>query len=147
MSYGTVEGIRSISAFVTTSASSAAGAVANSSSIAASISSSSNLPNYPRQLLGSYRALMHLLNCKRDSPAVDAATSTVSSESVPIIIAAVAAAAASAAADATPHLHVSPKLADPVCDWTSRSIRQTNIVARIGVVLVVVVPDTSMCWS
>ncbi len=73
----------------------------NSSSIAAPISSSSsNLPNYPRQLLGSYKALMHLLNCKkRDSPAVDAATSTVSSESVPIIA---AVAAASAAADATP---------------------------------------------
>ena len=124
MSYGTAEGISSISAFVTTSASSAAGAVANSSSIAASISSSSsNLPNYPRQLLGSYKALMHLLNCKRDSPAVDAATSTVSSESVPIIA---AVASASASADATPHLHVSPKLADPSCHWKRRSIRNNK---------------------
>ncbi len=68
---------------------------------------------------------MHLLNCKkRDSPAVDAATSPVSSESVPIIIAAVAAATTSTTTDATPHLHVSPKLADPSCDWTSKSIIQ-----------------------
>ncbi len=89
-------------------------------------SNSSNLPNYPRQLVGSYKALMHLLNCKkRDSPAVDAATSTVSSEPVPVIISAVAASASSA--DATPHVHVSPKFADPLCDWTSRSIRNKTL--------------------
>ena len=89
---------------------------------------SSNIPNYPRQLLGSYNALMHVLHCSSDSSSVDAATSTVSSASV-AITAAVAAAVASAAADATPHLHVSPKLADLSCDWTSRSIRKKNIVA------------------
>ena len=87
---------------------------------------------------------MQLLHCKRDSPAVDAATSTVSSESVPIIA---AVAASSAAADATPHLHVSPKLADPSCHWKSRSTRKKTTLSLIGMVLVVMVPDTSMCWS
>ena len=61
-----------------------------------------------------------------DRPAVDAATSTVSAESVPIIS---AVAAASSAADATPHLHVSPKLADPSCHWKSGSLRTKNIVS------------------
>ena len=73
-------------------------------SAASTISSSSNLPNYPRQLCGSYNALMHLLNVNRDSPAVDAATFTVSSASV-AIIAAVAAATATTT-DAIPYLHV-----------------------------------------
>jgi hypothetical protein len=73
--------------------------------------------NYPRQLLGSYKALMHLLNFNRGSPAVDAATYTVSSASVAIIAAvavaaAAAAATAAAAADAIPCLHILPKLAD-----------------------------------
>ena len=81
MRHGTAEGIRSISAFVT----SAQQQQHTEAAAAASISSNnSNLPNYPRQLLGSYKALMHLLNCSRDSPAVDATTCTVSSASVAI---------------------------------------------------------------
>ena len=83
-------------------ASSAAGAAANSSSIVSSISSSSsNLPNYPMQLLGSYKALMHLLNCNRDSPAIGASTSTLSSATVAII----AAVASAAAVGVSPHGH------------------------------------------
>ena len=70
-------------------------------------------------MLGS-DAFMELQK-KPDSPAVDAATSTVSSESVPLIA---AVASTSATADATPHLHVSPKLADPSCHWKSRRIIQ-----------------------
>ena len=81
-----------------------------SSSIQSQQHQQKSAANYPRQLLGSYKALMHLLNSNRDSPAVVAATSTVSSASV-AITAAVAAAAA-AAADAIPYLHVLPKLAD-----------------------------------
>jgi hypothetical protein len=71
---------------------------------------------------------MHLLNCNRDSPAVDAATSTVSSASV-AITSAVAAAVASVAAYATPQLHVSPKLADPSCHSKSKSIKKQSFVA------------------
>ena len=87
----------------------------------------SNLPNYPKQLLGNYNALMHLLNCNRDSPAVDAATSTASSASV-AIIAAVASAASSAAAiaDATRHLHVLPKLADSLAKAYWQTVHVTG---------------------
>ena len=107
MRYGTAEGIRSISACVT----SAQQQQHTEAAAAASISSnSSNLPNYPRQLLGSYKALMHLLNCNRDSTTVDATTCTVSSTSV-AILAAVASATTSAA---TSYLHVLPKLADSI---------------------------------
>ena len=58
-------------------------------------------------IVKGYKALMHLLNCNRDSPAVDATTSTVSSAPV-AIIAAVASATASATttANAIPYLHV-----------------------------------------
>ena len=56
---------------------------------------------------------MHVLNFNRDSPAVDAATSTLLPSSVAIIAAVAASAASAAAAGATPHLHDSlPKLAD-----------------------------------
>ena len=110
MRYGTAEGISSISAFVTsaqlqqhTEAAAAAAPIR---------SNSSNLPNYPRQLLGSYKALMHLLNCNRDSPAIYATTSTVSSASVALIAVESATASAATAADATPDLHVLPKLAE-----------------------------------
>jgi len=89
--YGAAEGISSISACVTSAQQQQNTEAASAS---ASISSNnSNLPNYPRQLLGSNNALMHLLNCNRDCPAVDGTTSTVSSASV-AITAAVAAAVA-----------------------------------------------------
>ena len=112
MRHGTVEGISSISEFVT-SAQQQQHTEAAAAAAASISNNNSNLPNYPRQLLSSYKALMKLLNCNRDSPAIDATTSTVSAASV-AIVAAVASATASAAiaAEATPYLHVLPKLAD-----------------------------------
>jgi len=109
--YGIAEGISSISSCVTSAQQQQH---TEAAAAAASISSNnSSLPNCPRQLLGSYKALMNLLNCNRDRPAIDATTSTVSSASVAIVASvASATASASTSADATPYLHVFPKLAD-----------------------------------
>ena len=109
--------------------------------------------NYQRQLLGNYNALMHFLNCNKDCPALGAATSTVSSASVAIIA---ASAASAASAGGTRHLQVLPKLADSLAKAYWQTVHVTGRASvldkqsslhELAMVLVVVVRDTSMCWS
>ena len=82
MSDGTAEGISSISACVTSAQQQQQHTEAAAAAAASISSNNSNLPNYPRQLVGSYKAPMELLICNRDSPASGATTATVSSASV-----------------------------------------------------------------